>query len=149
MYFDEVELNMTVDIPPAVIEKDEMLAFARRFDYIPIHTDEEFAKSTHFGSLIAPGMMTFLVIWSKYLEKDLFRDELLAGKSTSMEWHKPVFAGDVLKATAVISNLTKRNSKNGIVEFTIKVYNQNGEHVLTDVTEVIVKCKPGGIDGAL
>ena len=43
---------------------------------------------------------------------------------------------------ATITNLVKRNAKNGLVEVSIEAYNQNGELVLTDVTEVIVKCKP-------
>ena len=41
-----------------------------------------------------------------------------------------------------VSKLTKRNEKNGIIELTFEVFNQNGELVLTDVTEMIVKCKP-------
>ena len=81
-------------------------------------------------------------LWSKYLENDLAGDELLAGKSTRIEWFKPVFAEDVLTSTCTVSKLTKRNEKNGIVELTFEVFNQNLELVLTDVTEMIVKCKP-------
>ena len=80
--------------------------------------------------------------WAKYLENDLAGDELLAGKSTKIEWFKPVFANDVLTSTCTVSKLTKRNEKNGIVELTFEVFNQNGELVLTDSTEMIVKCKP-------
>ena len=69
-------------------------------------------------------------------------EELLAGKSTKIEWHKPVFADDVLTSTCTVSALTKRNAKNGIVELTFAVFNQNGDLVLTDVTEMIVKCRP-------
>ena len=65
-----------------------------------------------------------------------------AGKSTKIEWLKPVFADDVLTGKATITNLVKRNAKNGLVEVTIEAYNQKGELVLTDVTEAIVKCKP-------
>lgn len=68
-------------------------------------------------------------------------EELIAGKSTKIEWLKPVYAEDVLKSTCTVSNLTKRNEKNGIVELTFEVFNQNNELVMTDVTEMIVKCK--------
>lgn len=142
MYFEDIKLNMAVDIPPAVIEKQKMLDFALIYDNIPLHTDEEYAKTTPFGKLIAPGVMSFMAVWAKYLEVDLFGNELLAGKSTKIEWLKPVFAEDVLTAKAVVTNLIKRNPKNGLVEITIKAYNQNGELVLTDITEAIVKCKP-------
>ena len=142
MYFEELKTGMTVDTAPAVIEKEKMVAFARDYDNIPLHTDEEYAKNTPFGKLIAPGVMSFMSVWAKYLEVDFFGAELLAGKSTKIEWLKPVFADDVLTGKATITNLVKRNAKNGLVEVTVEGYNQKGELVLTDVTEAIVKCKP-------
>ena len=142
MYFDEMTVGMTVEIAPTVIEKEKMLDFARLYDHIPLHMDEEYAKTTPFGRLIAPGVMSFMSVWANYLDVSFYGDELLAGKSTKIEWHKPVFAEDVLVGTATVTSLVPRNPKNGIVEITIKAYNQNGEHVLTDVTEAVVKRKP-------
>ena len=141
MYFDELKVGMTVSTAPAVIEKEKMLAFAREYDNIPLHTDEDYAKKTPFGKLIAPGVMSFMAVWAKYLEVSFFDDTLLAGSSTKMEWRKPVFADDVLTGKATITKLVERNAKNGLVELTIEVYNQNGELVLIDVTESVVKRK--------
>ena len=141
MYFDDLKIGMTVEIPTATIKKEKMLAFARDYDNLPLHTDEEYAKTTIFGSIIAPGVMSFMSVWVKYLEVDFFGKELIAGKSTKIEWMKPVFAEDALTGTATITNLTRRSEKNGIVEITIEARNQKGELVLTDVTEAIVKCK--------
>lgn len=144
MYFDDIKLGLAVEIAPAVMEKEKMMAFARDYDNIPLHTDEEYAKSTPFGKLIAPGVMSFMSVWANYLEVDFFGDELLAGKSTKIEWIKPVFAEDVLTGKATVTKLVERNEKNGLVEVSIDVYNQNGELVLTDVTEAIVKRRPVG-----
>lgn len=141
MYFEDFELGSKTRIEPAIIHKDDMIDFAKKYDNIPLHTNEEYAKSTIFGRLIAPGVMSFMSVWAKYLENDLAGDELLAGKSTKIEWMKPVFAEDVLTSTCTVSKLTKRNKKNGIVELIFEVFNQNNELVLTDVTEMIVKCK--------
>ena len=141
MYFDDLSIGMTVEIAPAVIQKEKMIAFAKDYDNIPLHTDEEYAKTTPFGGLIAPGVMSFMSVWAKYLEVDLFGTELLAGKSTKIEWHKPVYAEDVLSGRATITGLVKRNPKNGLVEITIEAYNQKGELVLTDVTEAVVRCR--------
>ena len=141
MYFNELQVGMAIDIAPAVIEKDKMLDFARLYDNIPLHVDEEYAKSTPFKGLIAPGVMSFMSVWAKYLEVDFFGEELLAGKSTKIEWLKPVYANDVLSGRATITKLTKRNDKNGIVEVSIDAYNQQGVLVLTSITEAIVKIK--------
>ena len=141
MYFDDLEIGMTVDIAPAVIKKEKMMDFAREYDNIPLHTDEEYAKATPFGGLIAPGVMSFMSVWARYLEVNFFGDSLLAGKSTKIEWLKPVFADDVLVGRATVTNLVKRSKKNGLVEISIEAWNQKGELVLTNVTEAIVRCK--------
>ena len=141
MYFNEIELGTRIELGVAKIEKDKMIDFARLYDNIPLHTDEEYAKKTPFGKLIAPGVMSFMCVWAKYLEVDLFGEELLAGKSTKIEWMKPVFAEDELKGVATVTALTPRNEKNGIVEVKIDAYNQHGEMVLTSTTEAIVKIK--------
>ena len=107
MYFEEFTLGSKTQIEPAVIEKDDMVAFAKKYDNIPLHTDEEYAKATIFGQLIAPGVMSFMSVWAKYLEIDLAGNELLAGKSTKIEWHKPVFANDVLTSTCTVSKMER------------------------------------------
>ena len=142
MYFDDIKIGLTTEIASAVIEKQKMIDFALLYDNIPLHTDEEYAKKTPFKKLIAPGVMSFMAVWAKYLEVDFFGEELLAGKSTKIEWLKPVFADDVLTGKATVTSLTKRSEKNGIVEVTIEAFNQNGELVLTDITEAVVKCRP-------
>ena len=141
MFFDELQVGMSVNTRPAVIEKEKMIAFARDYDNITLHTDEEYAKKTPFGKLIAPGVMSFMSVWAKYLECDFFGEALLAGKSTKIEWIKPVFADDVLTGRATVTKLEKRSVKNGLVEITIEAYNQNGELVLTNATEAIIKCR--------
>lgn len=141
MFFEDLKTGMTVDVSSAVIEKEKMMDFARMYDNIPLHTDEEYAKTTPFGEIIAPGVMAFMAVWAKYLEVDFFGEELLAGKSTKIEWLKPVFAGDILTGTATITKLEKRNEKNGLAVVSIDVYNQKDELVLKDVTEAIVKCR--------
>ena len=92
MYFEEFVLGSKTPIESVTIEKDDMVAFAKKYDNIPLHTDDEYANTTIFGQLIAPGVMSFMSVWAKYLENDLAGNELIAGKSTKIEWHKPVFA---------------------------------------------------------
>jgi len=141
MYFDELEIGMKKEIPPAFIEKEEMIDFARKYDNIPLHTDEEYAKTTRFGKLIAPGVMSFLSVWAKYLEVDFFGEELIAGMSTKIEWFRPVFPEDTLTSNAVVTNLTRKNERSGIVEIVINAFNEKGENVLKATTEALVKCK--------
>lgn len=139
MYLDDLNTAMEFDLPPVPVEKERMIAFAKLYDPFPLHHDEEFAKNTRFGRLVAPGVMAFMSVWAKFIDANVLGDELIAGKSTKIEWFKPVFAGDTLKGTARVTNIIRRNAYNGIAEITIDVRNQHGELVLSDVTESVVK----------
>lgn len=141
MYLDDLKLNEEFNVPEVVIEKNQMIEFAKLYDPIPLHCDEEYAKTTKFGKLIAPGVMSYLAVWAKFMENDIFGDELIAGKSTKIEWFKPVFADDTLTGKATLTNITRRNPYNGIAEITLDVFNADGEKVLSSVTEAIVKYK--------
>ena len=139
MYLDELNTHMEFDLPEVVVSKERMIEFSKLYAPFPLHHDEEFARNTRFGQLVAPGVMSFMSVWAKFIDRGVLGDELIAGKSTKIEWFKPVFADDTLKGTARITNITPRNAYNGIAEITIDVRNQHGELVLTDVTESIVK----------
>ena len=145
MYFEEIELHMSHKTVPVEITKEQILSFGTEYDPLLLHTDEVYAKKTRFGGLIAPGVMSFMLVWSRYLKICPFVGEFLAGKSTSMEWFRPVYPGDVLTGTCEVTKLTKRGVKNGIVEVTVSVHNQDGILVLTDVTEIIVNCRPEAV----
>lgn len=142
MYLEDIQINSEISVENIVIEKEEMLDFAKKYNPVKIHTDEDFAKKSRFGELIAPGMMSFLSVWAQYVPIDFAGDDLVAGKSTSVEWLKPVFAGDVLRGSAKVTGLSFRNDHNGLMTVTIDVFNQKDEKVLTSVVESIVKRRP-------
>lgn len=144
MFFEDITVGMKNDLEPVEVKENEMLAFAEKYDNSPLHIDKEYAKTTKFGSILAPGLLTFALVWSKYLEKDYFGEELLAGKSTKMEWYAPVFAGDVLYGKVEVIDKIDRNPKNGIVVIQINVYNKEDVLLLSSTTEAIVKKRING-----
>lgn len=142
MYLDDFSLNMEFPLPPVEIEKERMIEFAKLYDPFRLHYDEEYAKNTRYGQLIAPGVMSFMAVWAQFMASGVLGEELIAGKTTRIEWFKPVYAGDTLTGTVRVTNIARRNAYNGIVELTIDVCNQHGELVLTDVTESVVQYRP-------
>lgn len=142
MYLDDLKEGMEFEIPEVNIEKERMMEFARLYDPIPLHTDEEYAKNTRFGRLIAPGVMTFMSVWAEFVKLGVFGEQLVAGVSTKIEWFHPVYAGDRLRGVARVSRIERRNAFNGIAEVTVDVFNQKGVKVLSDVTESVVRYRP-------
>ena len=142
MYLEDIQIGSEITVENIVIEKEEMLDFARKYNPVKIHTDEDFAKKTRFGELIAPGMLSFLSVWAQYTSLDFAGEDLIAGKSAAVEWMKPVFAGDVLRGSAKVTGMSFRNDHNGVLTVSIDVFNQKDEKVLTSVIESIVKRRP-------
>lgn len=142
MYLDDMTLHMEIPLPPVEIKKEQMIEFAKLYDPFRLHYDEEYAKTTRYGQLIAPGVMSFMAVWAKFMEAGILGPELIAGKSTKIEWFRPVYDGDLLTGVARITDIRRRNAYNGISEITIEVKNQHGELVLTDVTESVVQYRP-------
>ena len=141
MYLDDLVLNQEFTTESVHVEKEKMIAFAKEYDPFPLHFDEEYAARTRYGQLVAPGVMTFMSIWAKVMKLGFLGEELIAGKSTKIEWFKPVFAGDVLTGKVKITRIEHRNAYNGIAELTTDVYNQDGQLVLRDVTESVLQCR--------
>ena len=142
MYLDDIPLRLELVTDRVTIDEHKMVAFAEEYDPLPVHTDAEYAKTTRLKRLLAPGVMTFMEVWKKFVEQDLFGEELVAGKSTKIEWFLPVFAGDVLYGRAAVTGIERRNAYNGLVELTMDVYNQDEKCVLQSVIESIVAYRP-------
>jgi len=138
MYLDELREGMEWDLAEVVIDRERMMDFARLYDPLPLHLDEEYAKNTRFGGMIAPGVMSFMSVWAEFVKTGVFGDQLVAGLSTKIEWFKPVYAGDALHGKIRISRIVRRNTHNGLAETTMIIKNQHGEDVIRNVTESIV-----------
>lgn len=141
MYIDDMTVGTAFSVGPVTVDKDKMVAFSLEYDPFRVHHDEAFAAKTRFGRLIAPGVMTFMMLWAKVIESGFFGEEQIAGKSTHIEWFSPAYPGDVLTGVCTVTGITPRNPYNGIVETLVEVRNQNGELILTNVTESVVKYK--------
>ena len=137
MYFEEFKLGMTFALKSVKITKEQILSFARDYDPQHIHLEER--EDSVFGGLIAPGVMSFMLLWAEFIRMDILGREMVAGLNTKIEWLAPVFAGDELTGKARVTALKPRNGKNGLLEITFDIFNQAGERVVKDVTQAIVK----------
>ena len=45
MYLDDLKIGMEIELAPVTITKERMLDFARIYDPLPLHSDEEYAKT--------------------------------------------------------------------------------------------------------
>ncbi len=57
-YFEDYSAGAVYEFGAITVEEAEVIAFAKRFDPQPFHTDPEAAKQSPFGRLIASGWHT-------------------------------------------------------------------------------------------
>jgi acyl dehydratase len=142
MHFEEFYVGQVFEVSPVTITKEQIIAFATEYDPLALHLDDEYAKTTRFGALIASGVMTFMLIWAEFIRKqDPFGNELIAGATNHMSWAGPTYPGDVLNGTIRVVSVKQRNSHNGLVELSLTACNQKGESVIDGGAEVVVQRK--------
>jgi acyl dehydratase len=95
--------------------------------------DEEAAKASPFGSLIASGWHTCSVMMGLVVRGQL-RDSTSMGSPgvDEIRWIKPVHAGDTLrmKSSVLDKRVSERHPNRGIVSIQWEGFNQKGEAVI-------------------
>jgi acyl dehydratase len=95
-YFDDLETGLVMHGDEVIADLNEMLDFARKNDPFPMHTDEEAAKKTPFGGIIASGGYT-VTLWFRSGVPVLQSVAMVAGLEWRIRLTNPVRPGDVLR----------------------------------------------------
>jgi acyl dehydratase len=115
------------------VTKEEIIEFARRFDPQRFHVDEEAAKQTMFGGLIASGWMTGSISMRLMCDAYLLDSASLGSPGMeSLKWLKPVRPGDVLTVRVTVLEARPMNSKPdvGLALSRMETLNQREEVVM-------------------
>ncbi len=132
LYFEDVRAGDTFESPTRTITETDLVDFAGLSgDFNPLHTDEEFAKTTEYGHRIAHGSLVLSIVTGLRQRMGLF-DRTIIGLLEIRSWRflKPVFIGDTIQAVTVIKELRETSkSDRGLMIQGIQVLNQHGEVV--------------------
>lgn len=133
IHLDDLTPGMVIDLGSVTVEREEILAFARRYDPQPIHVDEEVARASIYGGLISSGWLTVSLCMRRIVDGFLGRAASLGSPGCDeVRWLKPVRPGDTLTYRAEILEVTPSRSKpdRGIARVRYEAMNQAGEPVL-------------------
>jgi acyl dehydratase len=133
-WFEDYVPGAVHEFGSMTVEEDEVLAFGRRFDPQPFHTDTEAAKETEYGGLIASGWHTAALMMRMYSDHYLSHVATLVSPGIDeMRWLLPVRPGDTLSMRVTVLDARRSRSKpdRGLVRSAVEVLNQRGEVVMT------------------
>jgi len=126
---------------PRTITREEIVAFAAEFDPQPMHLDEEAARSTMMGGLIASGWHTVCIQMRMIADGFVNKSASMGAPGVDeVKWLKPVRPGDSVTVRATVLKSRASNSRPGLglVTFLHELLNQRGERVMTLVSTAMI-----------
>lgn len=122
-----------------VMTRESIKSFAREYDPQPFHLDEEAAKHSLFGELVASGWHSSCVSMRLIVES-IHLAHGLVGLGGAIAWLKPVRPDDTIQVESRIIDTVASRSKpgQGVVTVQCTVRNQNGEPVMEFTPKLMV-----------
>lgn len=159
-WLEDIELGNRIELGDWLMDQDEMMAFARKYDPQTFHIDPEAAAKSYFGGIIASGWFT-LACWMRAMVRHRDQQGMkyigeaepgpgpkpLIGPSPgflNLSWPTPVRPGDVISfsATACEKLVMKSRPEWGIIRSLNEGHNQKGELVMRHTGQGMVSTKP-------
>jgi acyl dehydratase len=110
--FEDLTPGRLFDLGSTLVDREEMVAFARRFDPQPFHVDEEAGRASIFGQLAASGWFTAALWMRAYADGVLARATALGSPGgEEIAWPAPVFGGDRLHASMEVLEARRSASR--------------------------------------
>lgn len=145
LFFDEIKVGDERLSPRVTVTESHILAYAGvSGDFSPLHMDDEYAKSTHYGQRVAHGLMGLSLTDGLKVQSAFFQDGIALG--WTWRFKAPIKIGDTLQLKFRVAD--KRPSKSrpemGIVIVAMQLMNQRGEIVQEGDHQLMVPLKPKG-----
>lgn len=130
--FDQFELDEIITTARRTITEADIVNFAGLSgDFNPLHTDEEFAKETPFGTRIAHGMLVASIATGLANQLGVFEGTTIALLEQTVRYRGAVLPGDTVHLELRVAD-KKESSKpdRGVITFETVIKNQQDEPVI-------------------
>lgn len=128
LYFEDLAVGDRYEAGEYTIEREEIVSFAEQFDPQPFHLDEEAAKDSMFGELVASGLHTLCLSVRLFVTEFVNAEDGLENMGgigmDDLRWHEPVRPGETLSIEIEVAEKTPSESRDdrGYVEFERRTY---------------------------
>ncbi len=143
LYFEDIRPGDTLQSPSYTVEQDEMIAFARRWDPVPMHVDPAVGDEIA-GGLTASGSYV-LAVKSRLLH-DLGEATAIVGSAgyDEVRFHEPLRPRDAVHVVLEWLECRASSSKpdRGIVKLRISLVNQHDVTLMSHLDTLIVRRRP-------
>ncbi|MGA2636737.1 MaoC family dehydratase [Methylocella sp.] len=147
-YLDDLKVGQRFVSGAHTLDADEIKAFAAQFDPQRFHLDEEAAKDTFFGGLVASGWHTASITMKLLVTGGAPLAGGVIGAGGELVWPRPTRPGDILHVESEIIEITPSRSRpeRGTVTVRSETLNQRGEIVQAMTAKLVVQRRPAAAD---
>jgi acyl dehydratase len=146
MWFEDFVIGRSFYTPGRTITETDVVNFAALTgDYSQVHTDEEFCRTTEFGTRIAHGLLGLAIVQALGWRTNYTQGTGVASVGyENWRFRKPIKIGDTVRGryTPTGKRESKSNPQVGIVTDHIELLNQHGDVVQEGDHLLMVRCKP-------
>lgn len=146
LYFEDITPGSKSSFGRYEVTREEVIAFASKYDPQPFHLSDEAAAETYFGRLSASGWHTAAMMMRMLVDNmsDIQQAGLGSPGIDELRWLKPVYPGDILRVETEI--LDKRPSRSradmGSFRSRATIFNQDDIAVMTAVSIGLIRRRP-------
>ncbi len=145
-YFEDLEVGETARFGAYHVTREEVLAFARKYDPQPFHLSDDAAAATHFGRLAASGWHSCAMAMAMMVEHGKTAPQAVQGAAgvDELRWLKPVHPGDTLRCETELlaKKPSERRPDRGSLLSRLSMFNQDDVLVMTFIARVLIARRP-------
>lgn len=140
LYFEDLEVGRRFTTGTVTMEPAAIKAFAASFDPQPFHLDEEAARASFFGGLVASGWHTAAVTMRLLVTSGLPIAGGVIGAGGEIVWPRAVRPGDTLSVVSevIAAKPSASRPERGMVTVRSETRNQAGEVVQVMTARLVV-----------
>ena len=146
-FLDDFEVGERLTTRGRTVDAHDLTAFAGLTgDHYPLHTDEEYARTTRFGTRIAHGPLTFSIAVGLVGMSGFYGNAIIALLEIStLRALKPVVPGDTIRVQAEVLEIKHGdNPKYGELLVNYSVLNQKAEEVMVFKQRMLARRRLAG-----
>jgi acyl dehydratase len=141
LYFEDFEIGREYVTRSRTITEADVVAFAGLSgDFNPLHTDEEFAKKTMFGTRIAHGLLGLSIASGLINQMGIAEGTVMAFLGMTWSFKGALKFGDTITVRQRVADRRETSKQDrGILRMAISVFNQHGEVVQEGEHTLMIK----------
>jgi acyl dehydratase len=134
LYLEDFKVGDVFEASGPILSEADMIEFSRRYDPQVFHVDQQGAKESIYGGIIASGWQTVAYCMRMICDAYLLRAASLGSPGMNeIRWLKPVRPGDSLRMRMTVKEVRPSQSKpdRGVVLHQWDTFNQQDELIMT------------------